>query len=195
VILRHSSWNNWTLYRRWTRNNETVWQHASYYSAVYENIARAVFILSRSPLNMRMHFLSPIACYMSSKFILLHLASLKSHNTYTIPHVYNEPKGRNSNHTQAYTMHHYWALHTFMLFFCSCSFLWTLSCSSLKYLVGLQVSYSVGSSSLLSTLRMFLLRKKLHSPCATLRRTFEYKVASVHKHRAMNIYRDKQVNL
>ena len=38
-------------------------------------------------------------------------------------------------------------------------------------------------------------KKKLHYPRATLRRTFEYKVVSVHKHRAMKIYRDKQVNL
>ena len=48
---------------------------------------------------MRMHFLSPIACYMFSKFILLHLTSLKLHTTYIIPHLYIEPKGKNSNHT------------------------------------------------------------------------------------------------
>ena len=57
-------------------------------------------------------------------------------------------------------IHYYWALHTFMLFFCSCLSLWTLSRTSPKYLVGLPILYSVGSSSLQSTSRMFLLREE-----------------------------------
>jgi hypothetical protein len=47
----------------------------------------------RSPLSMRMNFLSPTACYMSSK---VHSPSLDQPQ---IPRLYTEPEGRYSNHT------------------------------------------------------------------------------------------------